>query len=1018
MPPKQKQKKKFQQLEHLDHILHRPDSYVGSIRNKSLEEYVSTAEKGFRMEKQNVKYSSALVRVFVEPLSNTIDNFFESKGTDTPCKTIKVNIDEKTGETKVWNDGNVISIDKDNDNDNGCYNHTLIFGNLLTSSNYDDDKERYNVSGRNGYGIKLCLKAGSLIPLWNGDIKKIEDLELGEKIIGDDGTPRNILNKITGNGKLYEVSQFRGQSYIVNENHILSVRMPDHKVIFWNTAKSGWSMLWLNKSEKKVHMKSISATKPKIVCPECQKTLGGNLNRHWKRVHPNKPKPKPTSPRAKPTIIPPDTNEVKIALEKMKEFADTVEDDNTLDISIKEYMKMTTTTKGRLTGFAGDCVQWEEQKVELDPYVLGLWLGDGYKNGYCMAINSQDDPEILEYLEKWGEENDATFKHHKNNPVAFGISSTTNSGVAPLKKLLKIYNLVDNKHIPMEYLVNTREVRLAVLAGLIDSDGTVQRDGTRIVIAQGLNHSKLATDIIYLVKSLGFMCCSTMKKTQWKYKGELKRGQAININISGVGVEDIPTLVKRKKCCSPVKRNTLNTGKLKVKEVESGDFVGISVDCNQRFVLEDFTVTHNCNIFSTSFKVRGNDPDEKKLFKQEWKDNVKTVGKPIVTTSKLKKGFTEVTWTPDFKKFGVKGYSPEIINLYCRYVVDAAMITGANVYFNDELIPVKNLFDYSKLYMNTLSDEILNIKEKDYSIVAIPSSGFQAISFANGVFTSLGGTHVDFCVEKLFRPIVKKLTKPKGPTFTIADVKKFFKIFVSVSVDKPEFESQSKLKLESSVNLKMPKKYITKILKWSVLDDILRSKELGMLKKIERKKRNFTKIEGLDSANNEGSKQSGDCTLILVEGLSAKTYAVQGIEVGAFGKKGRDWFGIYPLRGKLLNVRNAKVDSISKNKVVGDIVKALGAEVGLDYTKSVNFQKLRYGKVMIITDADVDGIHITGLIQNFFHNLYPSLYKRDTPYITGMQTPIVRVFLKSKELIFYDERDYKKYVETYSKSIH
>jgi len=226
------------------------------------------------------------------------------------------------------------------------------------------------------------------------------------------------------------VSQQRGNSYIVNENHIVSLRMPDHKVIFWNTDKNGWSILWWDKENNKVCSKYISVSPPKIVCPECDQELSGNLNRHYKRMHKDKEIPKKT--RRSPTVIPPEKSGVKQALQEMKEFAENIPDDNTIDISIKNYMKLNKTTKGRLSGFVGECVEWEEKEIKLDPYVLGLWLGDGYKSGYGFAINSKDDPEILEYLEEWGKENDASFKQgEKNNPVAYYISSTTKSGVAP-----------------------------------------------------------------------------------------------------------------------------------------------------------------------------------------------------------------------------------------------------------------------------------------------------------------------------------------------------------------------------------------------------------------------------------------------------------------------------------------------------------------------------------------------------------------------------------------------------------
>ena len=936
-------------MDPLAHILHRPDTYVGSTRSRELDEYISIADKNFQIYKKSIVYCPAILRIFIEPLSNAIDNVSRSQNTKTPCTTIKVKVDIKSGSTSVWNDGECISVEYDDDNK--CYNHSLIFGQLLTSSNYDDDEDRYNISGRNGIGIKTCLKQGTLVPDFFGNILKVEDIPVGHKLIGDDGTPRIVTNKVTGISRLFEVSQQRGNSYIVNEEHILCVRMPDHKVIFWNTSKNGWSVLYLNKEDKKVHMKSISVSHPEIICPECKKSLSGNLNRHYKRIHKDKPLPELT--RLSPTIIPPETEEVKQSLLKIKEFSDTIQDDNTLDISIKDYIKLPKTTKGRLSGYLGECVQWNEQKVDLDPYVLGLWLGDGSQGGHRFAINAKDDPEILEYLQKWGETNDATFKCNQNFPISWSISSTSKCRVAPMKKLLLKYNLINNKHIPQEYIVNSRQVRLSVLAGFIDSDGHVSSDGRRITIAQGMDHSKLASDLIFLVKSLGFMCSSHISKTQWKYKGELRRGNAVNINISGKGVEDIPTLVNRKRCLPPLSREVTNTGKLIIKEVTTGEYVGLSVDCNKRFVLEDFTVTHNCNVFSEYFSVHGIDPVNKKSFFQEWTDNMKKINEPEIGPTKLKKGSTEVSWIPDFKQFNMTGYTEDIINLYCRYVVDAAMLTNVNVYFNDVLIPVKNLKDYSSLYSTVEEKDVLYINTKDSHIVIMPSYSFQFVSFVNGVYTSLGGTHVDAWVEAAFRPLVQKLTKPKSSvTYTIGDVKKFFKIFVVVKVINPEFESQSKHKLESPVIATIKTSDINKMLKWSVMDDIQRSKEIGVLKKLERKKRTFTKIEGLDPANNEGGKLGHQCTLILVEGLAAKTYAVKGIEVGAFGKTGRDFFGIYSLKGKVLNVRNAKASSIANNTVVSDIIKALGAKLDANYTDDQLFMTLRYGRILIITDAD------------------------------------------------------------------
>lgn len=425
------------------------------------------------------------------------------------------------------------------------------------------------------------------------------------------------------------------------------------------------------------------------------------------------------------------------------------------------------------------------------------------------------------------------------------------------------------------------------------------------------------------------------------------------------------------------------------------------------------------NIFSRQFTVEGLDSSKKKHLSQTWTDNMRTDLGAKVSKTKDKKGFTKVSYTPDFERFGLDGYTDDIISVYKKYLVDTAMITKVPIYFNDELIPVQSLKEYAQLYSDNPEQQTIYIKTADCEVVLAESNRFEQISFANGVYTSLGGTHVDAWAEELFRPILEKINKKGKPQLNLRDIKQFFRLFVVASVKKPEFESQSKHKLESpKVVATIKTSQLKTIMEWSVIDrieEIIQAKELSKLKKVERK-RGYTKVDSLDSANFEGGPKSTGCTLILVEGLSAKTYAVQGIDQGAFGKSGRDWFGIYALRGKVLNTRNASVDTISKNKVVTDIIKALGLKAGVDYTNDSNFKKLRYGRVMLTCDADVDGIHITALIQNLFHNLFPTLLQRKDAFITSMQTPIVRVFLsKTNNKLFYDESEYRKWVSKYMK---
>lgn len=434
-----------------------------------------------------------------------------------------------------------------------------------------------------------------------------------------------------------------------------------------------------------------------------------------------------------------------------------------------------------------------------------------------------------------------------------------------------------------------------------------------------------------------------------------------------------------------------------------------------------------CNVCSTSFKVDGCDPVNNKVFTQTWTNNMRETTGPTVKSTKLSKGYTQITWTPDFSFFGLKsGYTNDIIKLYMRHVIDAAMISKVDVYLNDELVPIKNLTQYSKLY-DTPTDEKLMIKTKDCEVMITPSNEFETVSFVNGVYTKLGGQHVESWSETIFRPIVEKFngkdkkTKAKSPKINISDVKQFFRIFVVATVVRPEFDGQDKNKLESpQVGSEIKKTQISNILKWSVMEsieDIIRAKEMVVLKKSERTKKT-PKIDGFDPANNAGGKKSAECTLIICEGLSAKTYAVAGIEQGVYGKSGRDWFGILPLTGKILNVRNAAPTSIAANKVVTNLIQALGAKHGVDYTIEENYNTLSYGKVMVMTDADCDGIHIEGLIMNFFHSLFPSLLKRDSPYIVSMKTPIARVFMKRQEdLLFYDENRFNTWLGEQTKKV-
>lgn len=411
------------------------------------------------------------------------------------------------------------------------------------------------------------------------------------------------------------------------------------------------------------------------------------------------------------------------------------------------------------------------------------------------------------------------------------------------------------------------------------------------------------------------------------------------------------------------------------------------------------------NIFSTKFTVEGVDSDKGLKFVQTWTNNMKKVGDPCISKSKSK-NYTKITFDLDLKRFpGITGI-PTL--LFARFTLDAAMTTGLKVTFNCEKLP--NNID---LYLNLIVDDTITYeKNRVCKVVTIGPTriwisispkeiGFEQISFVNGLRTKDGGKHVDAAVEAVCRPIANKFN------ITIRDVKPFFRFLVVSTVINPEFNGQEKNILESP-NIKLddiPTPIINKLLKLTdengaTINTLLKSRIEDKAKKVLVKTvaSKGVSIEGYDRANFAGTSKSNECILIICEGLSAKTFAVAGIEKGIYGKKGRNYFGIYPLRGKLLNTRNASITAISKNIVITNLVRILG----LDFSKPNNISKLSYGKLCLLTDADVDGIHIEGLVLNFIHSMFPILL--DTPFVISMKTPIFKTITNKLYTFYYDEQ--------------
>lgn len=439
------------------------------------------------------------------------------------------------------------------------------------------------------------------------------------------------------------------------------------------------------------------------------------------------------------------------------------------------------------------------------------------------------------------------------------------------------------------------------------------------------------------------------------------------------------------------------------------------------------------NVLSKEFTVEGVDPDRGLKLIQTWTNNMKDTSGPKVTKSKLTNGYTRVTWKPDLKWFGMSTIDNRIIEYLSASCVYSAMTSGAviskplkvklNILANNgDLVQfcLPNKFDtFFDLMPSTATalrlKEVLKLQDEHCKVLVTPSVddiGFEVFSFVNGIRTKNGGKHVNAWADAIFKPLVEKLNgagKNDSSKLTVKDVKPFFRLLVIARVVNPTFDSQEKNELKTPVHATpiSPDK-IKKILSWSIKDAIK-----GLANKKEKKTvaKNLTTlpkfaIDGYEKANKAGKGKSQDCSLIICEGLSAKTFCVEGVTRGIPGLpgKGRDYYGIYPLRGKLLNTQNATPSAIAKNTVIVNLMKILG----LEYDKPFNVNKLNYGRVIILTDADTDGIHIEGLLLNFFHSLFPKSLQSSpsSAFIMSMKTPLVKI---GTDQYFFDDRAWKTF---------
>ena len=429
-------------------------------------------------------------------------------------------------------------------------------------------------------------------------------------------------------------------------------------------------------------------------------------------------------------------------------------------------------------------------------------------------------------------------------------------------------------------------------------------------------------------------------------------------------------------------------------------------------------------IWSTYGSVETVDHIRGLKYTQEFKDNLDMICAPKITKASKTKPYTKVTFRPDYQRLGLSstsdanGLSPDLVALLKKRVYDISAVTDKTlkVKYNSQLIPVKNFEQYISLYIGDKTDKPrvyeLSNERWEYAAALSPSSEFAQISFVNGIHTSKGGKHVEYILGQITRKLVEFIEKKKKVKVNPNAIKEQLILFIRCDIENPAFDSQTKDYMNTPSSkfgskCDVSDKFIEKLAKMGVMDAacaITEVKENKAAKKTDgSKSKSVRGIPKLTDANWAGTDKSGLCTLIFCEGDSAKAGIISGLS-----SEDRNIIGVYPLKGKLLNVRGELPKRISENKEITEIKKILGLETGKQYNPELVATSLRYGRVLFMTDQDLDGSHIKGLCINLFESEWPSL-TQIPGFIGFMNTPILKASKGPQLLMFYNDGEYEEW---------
>lgn len=377
----------------------------------------------------------------------------------------------------------------------------------MHNKNKNDEYLHTMILGPPGHG--KCLAKDTPVIMYDGTIKSVQNVKEGEKLMGDDSKPRNVISTCSGRETMYLVKQNYGDDYVVNESHILSLRLCKDPIIIDKNLKNYFKLSWFSK--EKINTK----------------------------------------------IFMYNSNDKEKIYQNVQNFIKTLpKKGSIIDINIVEYIKRNKYWKLAYKGYKVS-VEFEECETEINPYFYGLWLG---------SKKVEDTLEIVKYL-------NCNISQNEINVINKNDSNVT------------------VKNIPREYKINTKNNRLLLLAGIIDSCGYLYENSYEIT----LNNKILAEDIVFLTRSLGFK--SNVKKClKNSVKNQKKHNEVYYRVVFSGNIEDIPVEIENNKKSNNFYSYDNLSYDIRVKKLEENEYYGFQIDGNHRFLLGDFTVTHNTEV--------------------------------------------------------------------------------------------------------------------------------------------------------------------------------------------------------------------------------------------------------------------------------------------------------------------------------------------------------------------------------------------------------------------------------------